>query len=210
MGHQEIEFANGEANAWYHRNKHKHRKDEVLPIIKSLGIIPDNVKEYGCADGWRLEGIRSHFQCACRGVDPSPDAILQGKRKYPFLELSCGSAASTNYHAGCDLIIYGFCLYVCDRNSLHGIVRIGDEALLEEGHLIIHDFDPDHPHKVPYHHVDGLFSYKMDYSKLWLANPAYTLVHKEVIPDGTAVWVLRKDINSGWPLEHMEEKKDEA
>jgi hypothetical protein len=99
--------------------------------------------------------------------------------------------------------MYGFCLYLCDRESLPLIVAAGDAALMDGGYLVIQDFDPDYPHKVPYHHVPGLFSYKMNYARLWLANPAYRLVRKNTFDDGTAVWVLKKDVAAGWPEQAM-------
>lgn len=43
---------------------------------------------------------------------------------------------------------------------------------------MITDFDPDHPHRRPFKHQVGLWSYKMQYPQLWLASPAYVLAEK--------------------------------
>jgi hypothetical protein len=201
MGQQEDAFLNGEANAWYHRNKNKHRDDEILPILKSLQIVPEEVIEFGCGDGWRLSGIKKAFPDAtCWGLDPSRDAVYAGGVKHPDINIRNG-VASGFWAMNGDLMIFGFCLYVTDPTELFRTAFHSDYALVDGGHLIIHDFDPEYPHKVPYHHAPGLFSYKMDYSKLWLANPAYSLVVKNTFDDGTAVWVLKKDTNAGWPEE---------
>lgn len=203
MGYQENIFLNGEGNAWYHRNKNKQRPDEILPILIKLAIKPLDVAEFGCGDGWRLAGIKHAFPSAtCWGLDPSKDAIHAGSLKYPDINLREG-VASGFWAMKYDLVIFGFCLYVTDPLELFRVTFHSDYALFNHGHIIIHDFDPDHAHKVTYHHEPGLFSWKMDYSKLWLANPAYSLVHKEVISDGTAIWVLKKDIAAGWPEEQL-------
>jgi hypothetical protein len=59
--------------------------------------------------------------------------------------------------------------------------------------LAIHDFHNVTPAKVPYHHKEGLFAYKMMYGNLWLANPAYEWISEMKTADGEAVTVLRKD-----------------
>lgn len=94
-----------------------------------------------------------------------------------------------------DLIFFGFCLYVEDRDAIPFIVAYANRHLNDGGCIAIYDFNPDHPEKVPYKHRDGVFTYKMDYAALWLANPAYRLVNKTIIKDGEAVSVIRK---VGW------------
>lgn len=202
MGRQETEFLNGEGNCWYERNKDKPGN------YTRNGIICDHtphehssIMEIGCGDGRYLSDLQNLYGCMCIGCDPSGEAIVIGRNRYPDLELYINTALRVPMTLDFDLVIYGFCLYLCDPDHLSMIVATGDQILQDGGHLVIHDFDPDHPHKVPYKHAEGLFSYKQDYSKLWLANPAYSLVHKELIEDGTAVWVLKKDVAAGWPLE---------
>ena len=209
MGKQETEFYDGEGDAWLIRNRAKvGSSDPVQSAIATLNITPKKVMEIGCSNGWRLAQINTKFPNAlCFGIDPSSSAVAEGKKDYS-LALAVGTAnTSLKRMCGgrCDLVIYGFCLYLASRPSLFRIAMVGDDITANDGYIIIHDFDPGYPHKVPYHHVPGLFSYKMDYSKLWLANPAYSLVSKTVIGDGTAVWVLKKDIEAGWPLEERHE-----
>jgi SAM-dependent methyltransferase len=200
MGRQENEFMNGEGNCWYERNKDKPGNYTRNGVIADHIPEPSSILEIGCADGRYLSDLQNLYGCKCTGIDPSEEALTIGRKRYPDLSFICGTA-NLRLIVKYDLIIYGFCLYVCDRETLPTIVAIGDGALHDGGHLVIHDFDPDYPHKLPYKHAEGLFSYKQDYSKLWLANPAYSLVHKHVIEDGTAVWVLKKNIAAGWPLE---------
>ncbi len=203
MLNQEAEFYLREGNHWHHRNGAKWRDrivgDPVLLATKSLN--PISVLEIGCGNGWRLEQYRAAGSVTCYGVDPSEEAIADGKKLFPELVLEKRTATTYDCLNEYDLVIFGFCLYVCDREELMEIVASADGVTQDGGYIAIHDFDPEYSHKVPYHHVPGMFSYKMDYSKLWLANPAYRLVTKTVMPDKTAVWLLKKDMGRAWPDE---------
>lgn len=77
------------------------------------------------------------------------------------------------------------------------------------------DFDPPYPMRRPYRHLDGLWSYKMDYAGLFLASPAYTLLEKHrrshggsaadwmTAPPGdrVALTILRKCVGEGYSLD---------
>jgi len=203
MGHQETEFLKGEGDAWHLRNVDKVKRTPVLQAIITLPSFK-KVIEFGCGDGINIGRIQLADDCEAVGIDPSEKAIAAARKIYPKVKFIAGTASYRFLLIkGYDLVIYGFCLYLCDRETLSHVVSVGDLALQDGGHLIIHDFDPEHPHKVPYHHKDGLFSYKMDHSKLWLANPAYSLVSKTIIPDDTAIWVLKKNIAAGWSEEKL-------
>ncbi len=208
MGHQELVFLRSEGNQWYARNKDKPWNDIDDPVLaairqSNLTIGKANIVEFGSGRGHRIGILQRVTGGTCFGIDPSDAANKAASELYPNVRFIKGIAGYRYFDIPFDLVIFGFCLYLSDRGSLTSIISIGDGMLRDGGHLIIHDFDPEYPHKVPYHHVDGLFSYKMDYSKLWLANPAYSLVSKTVMPDGTAVWVLKKDIVAGWPEEKL-------
>src|SRR6266850_7200380 len=171
MGKQEDEFLKGEGDAWHRRNVDKPRRLHILEATKSLPI-PKKAIEFGCGDGLNIGYINVAYEWEAVGIDPSHEAIASARKTYPKFKFITGTASYQFLLKEHDLVIYGFCLYLCDRDTLSHVVSVGDLALKDGGHLIIHDFDPEYPHKVPYHHKDGLFSYKMDYSKLWLANPA--------------------------------------
>ena len=210
MGRQENVFLEDEGDQWFLRNKDRIRTDPVFDATTALDIKPEYVTEVGCGTGWRLSRYATNYKAHCFGIDPSQQAINTGRVAWddlgltPHITLRVAGAARGLY--GCtpaNLLIFGFCLYLCDRGDLMKIVHDGDASLLDGGYLAIQDFDPEYAHKVPYHHREGLFSYKMNYAKLWLANPAYSLVRKNSFMDGTAVWVLKKDVAAGWPEEAM-------
>lgn len=206
MGQQEAIFLKSEGDKWHLRNKDKPKIDPVFDATEAAGIKPSvGVMEVGCGTGWRLAKYLKKYGLKCFGIEPSLEACIAGKKACPDILFFRNGAAYgiSACHETTDLLIFGFCLYVVDRRDLAKVVVDADTYLVDSGHLVIHDFDPDHPHKVKYHHAPGLYTYKMDYSKLWLANPAYTLVRKVRIGDGTAVWILKKDISAGWPLEEL-------
>ncbi len=75
--------------------------------------------------------------------------------------------------------MFGFCLYLCDREDLFRIACEADRVLKNPGWLLIQDFYSPAPVKREYHHRSGLFTHKMDYRTLFTWNPSYVnLVHK--------------------------------
>ena len=205
---QEEAFLKGEGDAWFRRNKDKMRtgEDKVLSAIRQCSIKPVGVLEYGCCDGYRLIRIRNEFKCECVGVEPAWAALYEGRNaaREAGVHMFQGSAATFDVREPglYDLVIFGFCLYLCDREDLFKIVMLADRVLADGGHLIIHDFFPNEPQSRIYEHAPELRSYKMDHSKLFTCNPAYKLV-EYFAPDneqGDGVAVLRKDLANAWPL----------
>ena len=93
--------------------------DQVLASIRSLSLQPTSVLEVGCSNGWRLEAFRKTYAIRCWGIDPSADAIKEGKTLFPQISLVRGTADSLPFGADMfDLVIFGFCLYLCDREDL--------------------------------------------------------------------------------------------
>ena len=197
--HKQAEaFLNGEGDAWYERNKDKLRlPDPVLEAIEACGIKPKNVLEIGCGDGWRIRELKKIYSCEVFGIEPSLEAVKAGDGI-----VSRSSAGTLNWlWDRYDLVIYGFCLYLCDPEDLFKIVMHGDNHLIDGGYLIIHDFAPPaRPYKVKYKHKKGLFSYHMDYAQFWLAHPGYQ--HLSTIAAGEKGWVkvLKKDYANAFPL----------
>jgi SAM-dependent methyltransferase len=204
MGKQSDIFLNGEGDAWLRRNEHKIdvKNDPVLELLRTIGLIPKSVLEIGCADGWRLREIDKMYRCQCHGIDPG--ASRYGGNN-AFVEPGDASDLATCFNEDYDLVIMGFCLYLCDREDLFRIVMEADRVLEDGGHLIVYDFLPLRPHSREYAHKTGVFTYKMNYANLWLGNPAYTSLNVTIqnpTPDmneATSVALLKKDVKAGWP-----------
>lgn len=189
-------FLAGEGDAYFQRNTHTPRPD-VLGFFARHIRPGQRVLEIGCASGHNVQWLAEHTGCQGFGVDPSSAAINAGRR--PGLQLEVGTADAVPFAEPFDMVIYGFCLYLVDRPLLHRTVAEGDRLVKEGGQLGIWDFDVDAPAKRAYHHVPGMWSYKMDYSRLWLADPAYSLIDKMPVPhEGNhpdtriGLWLLRK------------------
>jgi hypothetical protein len=193
-------FLAGEADAWLERNRESlGKRDPVCDAIDDLGIKPMRVLEVGCADGWRLTKMREKYGCQAHGIDPG----------YPPEDRQASRETASSYYFRPDIrfdcIIFGFCLYLVDREDLFTVVANADHYLNDGGHLIIHDFRP--PTVPPfafarkYKHTDGVMSYHMNNAGLWLAHPWYTTV--DCFPGAEStdyVHILRKNVAAAFPV----------
>lgn len=178
---QKQAFLRGEGDSWYFRNRDggalSASAERLCAALCALEVKPRRILELGCRDGRLLEALRLVWGCEACGLDPSPAAIAEGTRRYPRLRLQVGTADSLPFAADFfDLVIYGFCLYLCDRASLFAIAAEGDRVLNEAGHIAILDFFPPVAYRNSYRHQEGVFSYKMDYSSMFAWHPSYALV----------------------------------
>lgn len=175
-------FLEKEADKYFERNKNA---EISVQLKKSLSLMAQNLKpnakvlEIGCSDGRNLNFLKEQFGFVCYGLDPSQNAINEGSKLYKDLNLSVGTAEHLPYeNEEFDLIFFGFCLYLVDRQHLSKTVAEADRILKNQGFLSIIDFDVAFPKKRIYKHTSGVFSYKMDYSKLFLAYPHFVHVDK--------------------------------
>jgi ubiquinone/menaquinone biosynthesis C-methylase UbiE len=180
-------FLQSEADSWFERNFSQHVKkdrehDLALQFLLKQDLTNKSVVELGCADGWRLADLNKEFDCSCIGIEPSTKAVEVGQERYgEEIRLLTGTAADTGLeNNSADIVIAGFCLYLCDRSELFKIAYEIDRILKEGGLLLIVDFLPPFAYKNPYHHKEGLSSYKMDYSQMFVWNPEYTMMCLEV------------------------------
>lgn len=201
---QAEEFLNGEGDNWYERNKHAELNYTVINSILDLGAKPDRILEVGCGNARYLGELHRYYGCEALGFDASEKAISEGRKNYPKLILEEDTAVGAleelvlyKDQLGCkyDIVIFGFCLYIMDREDIFSIVYLTDQILMDGGYIVIHDFDPVTPTKVPYKHKEGLFTYKMNYAGLWLANPEYKMISKTVTAPGETITIIKK---VGW------------
>ena len=167
-------FLEKEADGWFERNfkeetKKDLEKDLALKFLMSLDLKEKNVLEVGCADGWRLSKLKEIGCKACYGLEPSKKAVEAGVIRFPNINIKVGSAERLTYDdEKFDVVVAGFCLYLCDRSELFRIAMEFDRVLKDGGIIVITDFISEIPYKNEYSHSPGLFSYKMDYSKLFM------------------------------------------
>lgn len=182
-----------EGDAWFARNRDKlGLTDPVSDAINDLAIKPVSVLEVGAADGWRLAKLRDKFGCKVLGIDPSMAACnAAATRGVPMYQMTANGLPVDDRSV--DLLIYGFCLYLCEPVDWLRIAAEGDRVLKDGGHLIVHDFRETFPvHARRYEHRDGVLSYHYDFSRLWLGHPLYRVVSQRSLPTDEMVTVLLK------------------
>ena len=173
-----MRFRADDADAWFARNRaaldHQRLNAATDPVIQALKpLAPPSVLEVGCANGWRLDAIRSSWSAYVHGIDPSPEAVRDGVDRFG-LPLVTGNADSLPWMANSfDCIVFGFCLYLCDRSDLFQIAQEADRILAPGGYLVVYDFYSPNARSRPYVHREGLRTHKMDHAQLWAWHPGY-------------------------------------
>jgi ubiquinone/menaquinone biosynthesis C-methylase UbiE len=215
MGQKDV-FRDSEGDRYFERNRDRLAslgvaEDRVLASLRPLALQPRAILEIGCSNGWRLEALRQAYGAVCHGIDPSVRAVESGRAAFPHLTLHVGTADQLPFDAkSFDVVIFGFCLYLCDREDLFRIAAEADRVLREKGHLVVFDFFPPSPYRNPYAHRPGIYSYKMDYTGMFRWNPSYALIAHHLFPaveggsldapdDRLSVSILRKDSVSAFP-----------
>jgi len=217
MKQKEI-FLAGEADAWFERN-HKilqgkifDLSDPIIKIVSNISKRPEyvgkvlKVLEIGCGEANRLAWMVEHLGANTYGLEPSSKAVELARKKGVHAEH--GSADNLPFESvSFDVVIFGFCLYLCDQDDLFIIAKEADRVLKKKSWLIIRDFFSPSPITCDYHHKKGVYSYKMDYRKLFSWHPSYTCFsHKlsdhgqEKISDNAQEWVATSVLRKNFKL----------
>jgi ubiquinone/menaquinone biosynthesis C-methylase UbiE len=216
---QKRAFLEMEGDSYFQRNQERLQatadkigSDRVLAALEAVPIEIRSVLEIGCSNGWRLDALHRRYGAKCSGIDPSHRAIAQGQQEFPGLALSQGTADELPFgDASFDLVIFGFCLYLCDRGDLFRIAMEADRVLADGGTLAILDFLPPTPYRNRYAHGEDLWSYKMDYARMFTWSPTYVVLSQSTFshsglpiiddPDERlGVVLLRKDGRTAYPM----------
>jgi ubiquinone/menaquinone biosynthesis C-methylase UbiE len=182
-------FQQGEGDGWYDRNKTalaaQTNFHEIEVLCKTLAPFRHEIRsilEIGCSNGAKLSRLCEFFQAEGKGIDPSVHAVDDGNQSMGSqgrVQLSVASAEALPFSdKQFDLVHFGFCLYLVDRDDLFRAMAEADRTLRRGGFLAITDFDPPIRHKRPYHHKQGVFAHKQAYSELLTASGEYHLVAK--------------------------------
>jgi len=188
-------FLSGEANEWFKRNReHLGKRDPVGNLLNLLPLVrPRHILEVGCANGWRLLKLKERYKCRVSGIEPSYDACLEAAAS-GLDDVANDTFGRVQWLGGTfDMIIFAFCLYVTSPSDWLRIVAEADRLLSDGGYLVIHDFArPKEAFKKVYEHRPELWSYHVDFAKMWLSHPYYE-EYDGADFDDERVTILRKD-----------------
>lgn len=173
-------FKQTEGDAWSTRNSERPDFSEILSSIARLKIKPTSALEIGCGRGAGTVQIKEAFGSRISGIDPSPAAIAEASKLDGDFKVGTAEALAFE-DSQFDLVVYGFCLCWCDPQDYFKILSEADRVLKPGGIVIIKDFYSTAPLRKLYHHRDGVFTHKMDFSRLFTAHPAYRLVSRSYL-----------------------------
>lgn len=195
-----------EGDAWFERNQvvlneRDYANDLIVKTIFELSGSDtespgERVKilEVGCGEGNRLEYLAADKLFEVFGIDPSSCAIEKACKR--GVQASVGTADQLSFEdSKFDFLVFGFCLYLCDREDLFQIAQEAHRVLKSKSWLIIYDFYATDHIRRKYLHKEGLFTYKMDYSTLFTWHPEYTFYQHQLRNVGQAEFT---DDQSNW------------
>lgn len=197
---EKVIFVKEEGNAWWNRNKEtvirnkNHMTNATKKLYDFLIVNPrftkNSILEIGCSAGYNLINLYKALGSESKkekfsfyGIDPSKEAIEYGniviKEENINIHLDCTTADQLPYSDdSMDCVIIGFCLFCIERKYLYRSISEIDRVLKTGGLLILEDFDTMLPYIRNNIHNPNVYTYKMNYSNLFLANPQYCLVEK--------------------------------
>lgn len=183
-GEQGARFVQGEGDEWFRRNAEhmqawQPENDLPLQLLSLYQIKASRALEVGASTGYRMEALRQRLGCSVVATDCSVAAMAAGARLYPETHHVVSEAHRLGFpDQSFDLIVANFVLHWLDRKDLLTAVADLDRVLQPGGFLVIGDFLPHRPWKVPYHHVQDttLYTYKQDYPSIFTASGLYERV----------------------------------
>lgn len=211
-------FAAFEGNRWFARNKgalqqYDIASDMPLRLLSLYDLHPKQVLEVGAANGFRLAALAERYGARAVAVEPSTDAIAHGRAVFPNIHFVHGEAQTLPLKDSFDLVIINFVLHWVDRCHLFRVMAELDRVLADGGYLLIGDFCPSRPTRVPYHHYTdvAVYTYKQNYAAPFLTSGLYHLVsfltsdHASKTTRGeiceherVGTWLLRKQLSENY------------
>jgi SAM-dependent methyltransferase len=211
---QDSLFSDYEGDRWFERNcralnAFDPSADLPLKLISLYGLTPERVLEIGAANGFRLAAIHKRTSAEAVALEPSAQAVLNGKASFPFITFIRGTASAVPLRDSFDLVIVNFVFHWIDRRSLLRAVAEVDRLVSDGGYLLIGDFHPANQLQVRYHHLktEEVFTYKQNYAATFLASGLYHPVslltahhaNKELQArvaesERIGTWLLRKEL----------------
>jgi len=184
-------FLNSEGDNWFRRNISKINDEkyyddfyskEVLNLIKKLrGDI--KLLDVGTSDGSRLKFISNRIRrkkIKLYGLDPSKVAVKSNKDKK--IKIKVGTADKIPFKKNYfDIVLFSFCLYLCDTKLLNKIVSETLRVLKKNSFIIIFDFYSKKKLYFNYKHISNSRIRIMNNSKIFISNSNVKLIKEKKI-----------------------------
>jgi len=197
-------FLESEGDGWYKRNSKviNSKSPEIIKLVQYLRPFRSEISsilEIGCADGSKSLFIGEQLESAVYGIDPSSHSIFSANEKLRDAEkignFLKGTADEIPFEDNSfDLVHFGFCLYLVDRDLLKSVINEAIRVLRPEtGYLSIFDFDVSKSYENDYMHRSGVKSYKDDYPKIFSAAANFHVIFKENFNSGEIGLAINED-----------------
>lgn len=176
MKKQKEVFLAGEGDNWFERNSGAYSildsEKKLLPYLQRVN--PKKLLEIGCGTGIRLDYLSQNMpECSFWGIDPAEKAAEKLNKAYNVQQATADDLPFEN--EAFDVVVVGFCLYLCDVEDLFKIASEIDRVLINKGVLVIIDFEPPFEYQNPYSYQDGVWTTKMPFRNMFCWHPSYTL-----------------------------------
>lgn len=197
-------FLESEGDGWYSRNSKviNSKSPEINKLVQYLHPFRSEINsilEVGCSDGSKSIHIGEQLDSEIYGIDPSSDSINSANEKLRDAEkigkFIKGTADEIPFEDNSfDLVHFGFCLYLVDRDLLKSVISEAIRVLRPEtGYLSIFDFDVSKSYENDYIHRSGVKSYKDDYPKIFSAAANFHIIFKENFYSGEIGLAINED-----------------
>ena len=139
------------------------------------------VLDVGCGAGVHLRSV-VHELDADEGVglEPSPEAVELLSRTYaddPRLSFQVGTVNALPFETDSfDLVMCWSVLHWVGRNEY--LQSLGELIRVARSHLLIMDFVAAQDYRVPYAHINGMFTYKQDFVEPVLSSGVVRIVEE--------------------------------
>jgi ubiquinone/menaquinone biosynthesis C-methylase UbiE len=141
------------------------RSDYTIPQSLNSENI-QSILDVGCGNGEFLNAWKNHFSAKIGvGIEPSSEGIELVKRKWQSdKELTFQSAFAHNLpyeNDSFDLVTTWSVLHWIGRNEY--LQSIGEMIRVSSKYLCVMDFVASADYRTPYHHKEGLYTYKQNF-----------------------------------------------
>jgi ubiquinone/menaquinone biosynthesis C-methylase UbiE len=173
-------FLSGEGDRWFDRNHDLVNSRAQFPITYLMKPYLEQTKinnftfiEIGCGLGKQTFEIAKTFTAHGFGIDPSEKAIHYARNTFEqhnndefSTAFSVGTSDSLDFPDNSfDLVYFGFCLYLVDRELLSTSISEACRVLKPLGYVAILDFDFGEVKENSYVHDSRIKAYKDDYAR---------------------------------------------